>query len=654
MSGHLKYIPHIDGLRAVAVLAVITYHLNPAFLPGGFTGVDVFFVISGFVVSGSVAGLEGIGLGAFLKYFYARRVFRIGPALVACLLVTTLVFALFIPMALQSRAIQRAGLSAFFGLSNFSLARTEHDYFAPMAGLNPFTHTWSLGIEEQFYLLFPWIFIPFLAGRKQLSIGLAMAGFLVSMGFAAWLGMKQPALAFYMIISRFWELAAGVLLFQLSTRADAPRERSILAAWGASAAAVVLAAGLATARPDSTPFPGGILPSLGTVGLLGLLPASSGPVRGMLEHKVFRFIGRISYSLYLWHWPVFVFFRWTAGLRSWPCYVAALVVTFGLAVASYYWVETPPRRWLGSTRITRGKAAIAGVVALVAGYGVAQGVWAAQPVISQSTVARHAGDWYAYGADTNAAYPGCRIESRRVMMKTGSYWDYSRAGCDTPVTFPHRILAIGDSHSFAYEAMLKQITMTTGAETAIYWEGGCAFIGVAQPPASGCVAFDAQAMRDVLRRVRPGDVVFLASRRVPVGETAGLAANAAAALPLLKPLSEHGAVTVFEAMTPEFGSPAFRCADWYDRHNPACLGDMEPRKVFEALRAPVLAEMAKLQNEVPHVYVWDPAAALCDADTCFQYLHGRPLFFDENHLSGYGDAVLEPGFMRFIRRAEGQ
>ena len=163
------YLPYIDGLRAVAVLAVVLYHLNAAWLPGGFTGVDIFFVISGFVVSASVDRFGRTGAGESLLRFYARRLRRIAPALIVCLLVTCVASGLFIPQAWLSDTSRETGRMAFFGLSNWVLAGTGNDYFSPKVEFNPFTHTWSLGVEEQFYLVFPFLFLAWTRGGRGRS-----------------------------------------------------------------------------------------------------------------------------------------------------------------------------------------------------------------------------------------------------------------------------------------------------------------------------------------------------------------------------------------------------------------------------------------------------------------------------------------------------
>ncbi len=159
------YFAHIDGLRAFAVLAVMLYHLNPTALPGGFVGVDVFFVISGYVVTASLAGHRNESLGAFLGQFYARRLARLVPALATMLVVTTALYVLFVPKAWFNRAAETVGQAAFWGMSNWTLEQQVINYFEPRAELNPFTHTWSLGVEEQFYLVAPLFLFVALGSR---------------------------------------------------------------------------------------------------------------------------------------------------------------------------------------------------------------------------------------------------------------------------------------------------------------------------------------------------------------------------------------------------------------------------------------------------------------------------------------------------------
>ncbi len=653
-----SHVPHIDGLRAIAVLSVLLYHLNPALVPGGFTGVDVFFVISGFVVSGSVAGQQGTSLRGFLGYFYARRLVRIAPALIVCLLVTSLMFALWVPTALTTDAMRRAGSAAFFGLSNFSLSRTAHDYFASGTGFNAFTQTWSLAVEEQFYLIFPWIFLPFLRGRQRLAIALAGLGLALSLLDAYLRCLSESWLAFYLITSRFWELAIGVLLYQagarLQTESDAPLWAPWLPPAGVLLAMLCLAWALWTTTPDMMPFPGGLLPCLATAGLLGLLPQCRAgfAVRRVLEHPVARFIGKISYSLYLWHWPVFVLFRWTVGLQTWLWQAAALAITVVLAVASYQLVEAPPRRWVHTATPARGKIVAGGLLLLAAAYGLNQGIWALQPVISLSRFEQHQMDWYPDGANQDPAHLGCTITATRLKLPTGPYQLYVRSGCAEAVTWPHHLFVLGDSHSAAYAAMLKRVTLRTGATTSLYWLGGCAFVALDSVPGPDCDSYDRGAVADIFKQARPGDIVFLASRRMPKTPFDPATRLTAASVwqAVLQRFAAHGLLVVLEAPTPEYNSPLFRCVDWYDKMNPSCQGEVTDKAAFEQQRAPVLALYATFQQSVPHVVVWDPAALLCDATQCSQMRGDKPLYYDGDHLSGFAGTLLEPDFEALLHR----
>ncbi|HEY3596918.1 MAG TPA: acyltransferase, partial [Paraburkholderia sp.] len=401
------YAPYIDGLRAIAVLAVIVYHLHPQWLPGGLAGVDIFFVISGFVVSASVGGLSSISLSKFILYFYARRVQRIAPALVVCLLTTAIASALFIPSAWLSDTNSKTGIFAFFGLSNLVLAKTGNDYFSPRVEFNPYMHTWSLGVEEQFYLIFPILFFLWVskAPRRTLTLAIFGGGFAASLLCAAWLSRTNETLAFYLIVSRFWELAAGVLLYQAFVLRGRPfgvtdRAATLLSSTGALLSLGLLGASLVLSNPNAFPFPGALLPAAATLGLLGFLHGrrTQGVLHRALASRGVVFIGRISYSLYLWHWPVIVLLRWTTGLDEVRWRIVAAVLTFALATASYYFVENPVRRAPRLRQLPRGTVVASGFAVVALGAALTFGIYQEQPKLSLSVVAHQADDWYPYGS----------------------------------------------------------------------------------------------------------------------------------------------------------------------------------------------------------------------------------------------------------------
>lgn len=679
--GKTAYLPYIDGLRAWAVLSVMLYHLDARWLPGGFAGVDIFFVISGFVVSVSVANRGPMSLGPFLLFFYARRMRRILPALVAALLATALVSTLFIPASYLSDRNRTTGLLAFFGLSNVILGAPGGDYFSPKAEFNPYTHTWSLGVEEQFYLLFPLLFHAWRAGgkRRYASAALFAAGLCASLAWSVWARPAMHAQAFYLIFGRFWELAAGVLLYQCVARAGRPAGRPAAAFGieaGVWASAVAVLAGFVASKPALYPFPGALVPVAGALGLLGLLHgrARASPVRAALEQPALRFVGRISYSLYLWHWPVFVVFRWTLGLDSAGGKASALLAACALATASYRFIETPLRRGGAAARRAPRVAALAGGAGvLAAGAVLSSMLAAAQPQLSLSTVARHRLDWYPYGVETNAAYPGCVADVGARDVRGGKLWIYARKGCGRPPESRQRVFVIGDSHAMAYAGMFKQFVVRTGIAVYSYNNAGCPFVSL-QPwrerGEPGCRRYGDAALDDMLSKLAPGDIVFLPSLRLPrfvtqwafVGdddarrlssgrEAAQVRERAIAdAVAVLREIGRRGARIVLEAPPPVFRTVPYRCSDWFNRRNAICArGPLVGRGEIDALRAPVLTAYARIAAQVPDVHTWDPLPLLCDEKACSAYDGARPLFFDGDHLSGYGNLRVLPGFEAFVR-----
>ena len=662
---------YIDGLRAIAVLSVMAYHLNASWLPGGFAGVDVFFVISGFVVALSVSELGKIGLGQFLAYFYARRIVRITPVLVVVLIATFLASALFIPDAWLSSSNQKTGLYAFLGLSNFVLASNAGNYFAPLAEFNPFTHTWSLAVEEQFYLTFPWLFYLWLRDHRAASRWIFAAALAASFAGAIWLGRHSETYAFYMAWSRYWELAIGVLLFQIMSArghsfGDASPRRPLLSIL-ADVGLLIMIAGLVMARPQSAPFPACVLPVTGTaIVLFASHGRKWGLVYPLLTWRPLAFIGRISYSLYLWHWPVYVLFRWTAGLDKPVWQVSAIALTFALSALSYHFIEQPPR--LAAKRLRKPVMISAGLALVALGFGVSNSIASNQSELSLSTVSRNHDMWYPMGAVSVSSPDGCAVADDMQDVKGGWLWTHQRVNCIKPAEWAHNLFVIGDSHAMAYTAMYRQLALRTGTTVYAYNNGGCPFISL-QPANEQCEKYGEAAIADMLPRIQPGDVVFLASLRIPrmieqseiygvdsaraqvaSPEVAkGRADSVQRAIPLLRKITARGATVVFEGPTPNMLTIPFRCADWFNRGNPICRnGNNVPRALLEELRSPIMSAYQQLEQAVPGVTVWDPFPILCPRQECSAFHGKEPLFLDGDHLSGYANLMLLPHFTAFL------
>ncbi|HVI53937.1 MAG TPA: acyltransferase family protein [Luteibacter sp.] len=678
------YLPYVDGLRAIAVLAVVLYHLNPAWLPGGFAGVDIFFVISGFVVAASVGERERTSLPSFITYFISRRMLRIAPALIVCLLVTGLVAAVFIPDAWLSESNQRTGRYAFFGFGNLMLARYGNDYFSPISEYNPYTHTWSLGVEEQFYLLFPIMFWAwsFRGHWRGVVAGLFVAGGLWSFVHAMAMGPVDHAGAFYLLASRFWELAVGVLLYLGMSMAgrqfdtvDLARPRWLMPA--AAVASIALLVSLITSEPTTFPAPGAVLPVLATAALLGLLhgrPIDFPFVRALTWHPMLR-VGRLSYSLYLWHWPVFVLFRWTVGTGSLATRIAALAIAVILAVLSWRYVETTVRRAPRLKAMPRLAVVACGVLALYAGMWVSGWVDRRQPSISLSAVSRHAEDWYPSRKATVTSALGCSVTPKREPVGDSFRVVFEREACAGAATAPD-VFVIGDSHAMAYGTMFSEYALDTGAKVVLYNNGGCPFLSL-QPwreHTPHCLKVAGQALEHMLPRLGTGDVVFMPSLRVPrfvdqwdrlpqdgipalvFGDAATKERDAAVrdGARVLQRIQATGARAMLEAPDLVMKAPLFRCADAWTTTNPVCAdGTTVNRAEFERLRAPMLGSIQSLAGQAPGSHVWDPFPVLCPVGgECNGFLNGKPLFFDGDHLSGFANRLLLPSFTEAVRQLQ--
>ncbi len=669
-------MPHVDGLRALAVVAVMIYHLRESWLPGGFSGVDVFFVISGFVVSLSVSHWNGGSLGNFLGRFYARRLQRIVPALLACLLLTSLVSVLLVPRAWLSSSNELTGLYAFFGLSNYYLAFHNETYFSPIAAFNPYMHTWSLGVEEQFYLLFPLLFFAWTRGERgrALSISLIALACLASLADAWLRPASNPTAAFYLITTRFWELGAGVLLFQgmhrFADRQAGPNARRLgeVSAWVSLG---LLGWALFVSAVAEFPFPGAILPIVGTLGVLAGLHVAG--ARSILARALGSalpvYLGRRSYSLYLWHWPVYVIMRWTCGLDSPTTMIAAVALTLLLAEASFRFVEQPLRYSARLRLWPRSGVVAAGLALIVTSSGLSGLMTLMGSHLSLSTVTRNTSHWQAQTLLRIDEVPECYLLSRSEQAGANPAWVYERGGCSSRPQSAPDLFALGDSHTIGYSTMLTEYVLRTGARVILYPNFGCTFASLQPARESGqCLMQNQTELDDIQKRSKPGDILLLAALRLDrLSEQDAMVASSehwtsmdtaqarqerdvasTKLLTQLAPLSKAGLRIVFEAPKPLFRSPPFRCSDWFNRGNPICAAGLsESRAAIEAYRQPVLESLGRLASGLG-ASVWDPLPVLCPTERCESVRKQGPLYFDGDHLSADGNRLLLPSFASFI------
>lgn len=341
MSPKPLYRPDIDGLRAIAVAFVVLTHAGVPGFGGGFVGVDVFFVISGFLITAIL--LREAQEGSYsLARFYERRIRRIFPALVTVLVATTLA-GIYILTPDQLAAYGRSMLATMLFVSNFYLGMTAN-YFDPIAETQPLLHTWSLAVEEQFYIVFPILLVALVRWFPRRVKALVWIAAALSFLACVLLTATRPTLAFYLAPTRAWELLAGALLAIHAPRALAPGRAWIAQALGIGGLALIVIAGLGFS--PATAFPGwaAALPVLGSVALILAGSLGGGPATRLLSTAPMRGLGLISYSLYLWHWPVIVLLRfWTIDPPTPLQMVLAVGVTVILSILSWRFVEQPFR-----------------------------------------------------------------------------------------------------------------------------------------------------------------------------------------------------------------------------------------------------------------------------------------------------------------------
>ncbi|MCC7633970.1 acyltransferase family protein [Stenotrophomonas rhizophila] len=653
------YIPGIDGLRAIAVLAVLVYHADYlSLLPGGFTGVDMFFVISGFVISQSLSERNSTGFADYLFGFYRRRLLRLLPALLVVVAVSFVLSAMLLPQVWLSEQNNRTGLAAFLGLSNFVLAFNTDTYFSPSVELNPYLHTWSLGVEEQFYLLFPGIWYLWLRHRQRIPALWALLPVLAlaSLATSAVQSAHDPLAAFYLLPSRFWELAAGALLYQLL------RRRPLQARTGGTLTVLMLAglglllAGFLRADAARFPMPWALATVTGTLLMITalVLPGTGSPplLHVLLHTRVAGYLGRLSYSLYLWHWPVAVFIRWTVGFELLAVQLAYPLLVLGLAAASYHCIETPIRTGRSVLQRRSWVTATAAVAVLA--------------------VAMPGARWISENPDQLSL-------SRTADTYTWMAYRHAPPSSAQPINAPQlqgrQLFALGDSHTAAYRTMLRQVQVQLGVEVIEYEHGGCGVVRLigADPP--DCADRRETALRAIEAAAKPGDMVLLASLRMPElagrdwsGDSAATWAAVFAELDrghhdaamnsahaVLRRLQAAGLQVVIDAPKPLFKASANRCSDWFNRINPVCAPGLEvSRAQLLALRADQLQQLQQLQDHYPQLTVWDPFPLLCPGATCSAFdADGLPLYFDADHLSGHGNRVLAADFIQMLLRVWG-
>jgi peptidoglycan/LPS O-acetylase OafA/YrhL len=499
------YRPDIDGLRAVAVSSVVFFHAGFFPFDSGFVGVDIFFVISGYLIGGIVLREAIEGHFDFVN-FYARRARRILPALILVVLTTCFV-GWFLLDVKEYFFVGSTSTSSLLAISNFSFWRLQ-DYFAPASQLRPLLMTWSLGVEEQFYLLFPLVIIGIVrfVPRRLMTALMIMTS--LSLAVALWSAKVHPAAAFYLLPSRAWELGAGVMLvaWQIVQPGEGVRAlqygsvagRELLASAGALL--IVFAIGGFGGTSSFSPLPV-VLSVLGTVALISA--EKSGFNRRVLSSRPVVFVGLVSYSWYLWHWPLMSYLRiiMPAPPQPWQLAIVTLV-SFCLAVLSWHFVERTFRKPTRPPGPTVLRYTVVLGLALVGPIVIKQGVGLAGRLPAQ--------------AMEIATQIGTGLDGPCSATWSETKPDLSS---DCVVRVPNRpaVALVGDSHAWALGPGLRKLAAQQNVGFRMLTKPGCPpLLGVSvkseEHPVmtEACAAFMENALREIASD-KSVEVVILAA-----------------------------------------------------------------------------------------------------------------------------------------------
>jgi peptidoglycan/LPS O-acetylase OafA/YrhL len=611
----LAYRPGIDGMRAVAVLGVVLYHagFGP---PAGFTGVDVFFVISGFLIT-SLLEIELAGTGRIdLAAFYARRARRLLPAL-GLVLAAVMMASLFILSYDElTSALQSAAASVVFA-ANIFFEYSTGSYFGPDVNHLPLLHLWSLGVEEQYYLVWPVALffarrLP-LNGRRALFSLCAIA----SLSFAEWALNQGSQAAFYAMPSRWWELSLGALV----SWAPPPSQR--IGRWESWVGASMIAIALTVPIQH---FPGtGALPATIGAGLLLHASSTNGGAWKILSARPIVLLGRVSYPFYLWHWPLLAFAASTfpGGVLA-PTRAMLVVAAFALAVGTWRWIESPLRH----IRIVTPRSLVVGtlvicVIAAVLLTELADVTHTSPPDNDPAAVAAR---------DVPANMASCHA-SRLTPPQLPEEADCSLGG-----QVPPQIAIWGDSHALAFQPFATAMAVREGKTAIAYSRDACA-------PAAGydngkptleairCREFNAI----VLSKVETMDTVILASRWPKPSEREfgeDLAAT-------VSQLSSHVRRVFIIGATPFLRASVPDCL-----RRKALQDCEEARDQFIRRSTEVRELLSSFQVKHPNVTYVEPVDFFCDARVCPGTRHGIALYWDNDHIASTAAAAFGTAYLK--------
>lgn len=647
----ISYRPEIDGLRALAILSVALFHAELGF-EGGYAGVDIFFVISGFLIT-SILYKDAAAGQLNLVQFWERRIRRILPALTAVLVFCTLFGAIvYFPANLIDFGKQLRAQSVFGSNILFYL---QSGYFDSSSELKTLLHTWSLAIEEQFYFGFPILFYALYKFRKEWLIPVVSVLAIGSLGVSVyWLQKDLNSAAFYLLPSRAWELMVGSLLALYRPSRPLPGKfAEIISAAGFAAIVYTV-----ISFDNKTPFPGfaALLPTLGAAAIIFSCTNYQTKVAKFLSLRPMVFVGLVSYSWYLWHWPVISFFRYLPGLKfNGLTGAICLLISFGLAVLSWRYIERPFR---GKDSVMGRKALFGCALAILLTCAVIGHVFVVKeglPNRMSETATR-----LASGMFDNNPYEEC-VDDVEGRIKSNTL-------CQTkPEAGAPKFLAWGDSFTNSMVPGFYHLAEEEGVNGSIATYSACPPILGLKQRKDGRSFTCADFNDGVLSLIKKNDIkkVFLIGnwygwmreeRKTYFDDeslfeaykdqyTSKAAAGLRHTVKTLRDMGVEPIVVVAQAYAMEDPARYLALEEMYD---------IEPRTIFiprdenREHTAPVIEPLIK-DLRADGVEIIDFRDMLCDETQCRVQHDGYSLYADRSHLSSKGAIYVSPMFKPYLK-----
>ena len=636
----MKYIPEIDGLRAIAVSSVVLFHLFPDQLSGGFIGVDIFFVISGFLIS-SIIFNDLIRDTFSLKRFISKRIRRIFPTLLLVLIATGIMGA-FILFQTEMRALCKHIAGGTFFVSNFLFAN-EIGYFDGPAETKPLLHLWSLSIEEQFYLIWPPLLI-LLTKKRASIIGFTCVIFSLSLAINLFLVKSMPEKLFFLPFGRFWQLLAGAILawFQsykpesitsireITVFRPLHRNFTITLTDLLSTLGLVLLIGGCFYLTSTSLYPGGLalIPTLGTV-LIILSGKKAVANKFLLSSKYLISIGLVSYPLYLWHWPIYVYARLTKGE---PLYfidsIAVLLLSIILSVLTYKYFETKIR--FSTNRLTAQWLSLSLLIIGISGIFIYKNDGQI-PFLSKENSIKSS-------ANNSPLRKKVHLPNELSSLKaTASTYFFDNA----------EIAVVGNSHAVElayslanelrpYEKGLYHYTMSS----AIHNFGLHSEMNHADENHSISYRWHEKIVGEIERNKEIKLVIFSYRNEYFSAEEIYIHSLAA----MMNQISRSKKV-IYVLQAPLLEKNVL---DYIPRVG-SKTASIKSSDLEDWNRS--YSQMASVTNQLNEsIYVINPTDYFCDENTCYALRDGRALYFDDDHMSLYGASLIAEEIMAYFKQ----